>query len=85
LTMAYGKQDRASARHRIEQVERDVSFAGRVTLGTPAAIAEIIEDLVVGGSIDSIQLLFPDYIEGLKIFQAEVVPLLKQRGLRPAS
>jgi hypothetical protein len=35
--------------------------------------------------MDSIQVLFPDYIEGLKTFQAEVMPLLKRRELISAT
>jgi pyrimidine oxygenase len=44
-----------------------------------------IQDLVTDGGVDSIQLLFPDYIKGLKTFHAEVMPLLQQRELVLAS
>ena len=37
------------------------------------------------GGLDSIQLLFPDYIKGLKIFHAEVMPLFQRRELVLAS
>ena len=66
-------------------MERDVSFAGRMVPGTPAAVADVIEQLVVDGGVDSIQLLFPDYIKGLKTFHAEVMPLLRRRELLMAS
>jgi hypothetical protein len=39
----------------------------------------------IEGGIDSIQLLFPDYIKGLKTFHAEVMPLLQRRELVLAS
>jgi alkanesulfonate monooxygenase SsuD/methylene tetrahydromethanopterin reductase-like flavin-dependent oxidoreductase (luciferase family) len=60
-------------------MERDVSFAGRMIPGSPATLANIIEELVVDGGIDSIQLLFPDYLKGLNTFHAEVMPLLQRR------
>ena len=66
-------------------MERDVSFAGRMVPGTPAAVADVIEQLVVDGGVDSIQLLFPDYIKGLKTFHSEVMPLLRRRELLMAS
>jgi alkanesulfonate monooxygenase SsuD/methylene tetrahydromethanopterin reductase-like flavin-dependent oxidoreductase (luciferase family) len=53
--------------------------------GSPATLANIIEELVIEGGIDSIQLLFPDYIKGLKTFHAEVMPLLQRRELVLAS
>src|SRR5258708_4738841 len=75
---------RESAKNRIAKMERDVSYAGRMIPGSPATLADVIEELVVDGGIDSIQLLFPDYIKGLKTFHAEVMPLLQRRELRLA-
>lgn len=47
----------------------------------PATLAATMEELVVEGGLDSIQLLFPDYIKGLKTFHAEVLPLVRRREL----
>ncbi|HEX3972797.1 MAG TPA: LLM class flavin-dependent oxidoreductase [Stellaceae bacterium] len=85
LASYFTKQGRESAKHRVEKMKRDVSFAGRMIPGSPATLANIIEELVVDGGIDSIQLLFPDYIKGLKTFHAEVMPLLQRRELVLAS
>ena len=85
LANYYSKGDRESSKNRILKMERDVSFAGRMIPGSPATLAAIIEELVVDGGVDSIQLLFPDYIKGLKTFHAEVMPLLQRRELRLAS
>jgi pyrimidine oxygenase len=85
LANYYSKGDRESSKNRILKMERDVSFAGRMIPGSPATLAAIIEELVVDGGLDSIQLLFPDYLKGLKIFHAEVMPLLQRRELRLAS
>ncbi len=81
----YSKKQRESSKERIKKMELDISFAGRMIPGTPAQLADIIEELVVDGGVDSIQLLFPDYIKGLKTFHAEVMPLLQRRELRMAS
>ena len=45
----------------------EAGFAGRMIPGSPATLAATIEELVVDGGLDSIQMLFPDYINGLKI------------------
>ena len=66
-------------------MKQDVSLPAAMLPVTPATLAAMIEELVVDGGVDSIQMLFPDYIEGLKIFHAEVMPLLKRRELRLAS
>lgn len=81
----FSRQSRDSARHRVERITRDVSYAGRMIAAGPATLAAIIEDLVVAGGIDSIQLLFPDYIKGMTSFHAEVMPLLQRRELLLAS
>jgi len=77
----FGGQSRASAARKIEKTTRDPTFAGRVIPASPATVAEIIEDLVVEGGLDSVQLLFPDYLEGLQTFHDEVLPLLRRRDL----
>jgi pyrimidine oxygenase len=81
---SYFRSDaRKSAKVVIEKTKSFVSFAGRPIVGSPATLAAAIEELAVDGGIDSIQLLFPDYIEGLKIFHSEVMPLLQRRELVP--
>lgn len=77
----FGRQSRRSAHDKIEKTRNFVSFAGRPVPGSPATLAAVMEELVVEGGIDSIQLLFPDYVEGLTIFHAEVMPLLQRREL----
>jgi pyrimidine oxygenase len=81
----YTKQSRESAKNRIETMKRSVTYTGRIFLGTPAMLADLIEELVVDGGVDSIQFLWPDYIKGLKTFHAEVMPLLQRRELVLAS
>jgi pyrimidine oxygenase len=85
LAEYFSRQSRESAQKRIEKMKNSVTYTGRIFLGTPAMLADLIEDLVVDGGVDSIQLLWPDYIEGLNTFHAEVMPLLQRRELLLAS
>jgi pyrimidine oxygenase len=81
----FTRVSRDSAKSRIEKMTSSVCYTGRIFLGTPAMMADLIEELVVDAGVDSIQLLWPDYIKGLKQFHAEVMPLLNRRELRVAS
>jgi pyrimidine oxygenase len=81
LSAAYGRKNRDSAKERIQKLKQDVSYASPMLPVTPSMLAALIEELVVDGGIDSVQMLFPDYIEGLTTFHAEVMPALKRRGL----
>jgi pyrimidine oxygenase len=77
----FAKQTRQSDKQRLEKLDRDVSYSGRMVHGSPSTIAAIIEDVVVDGRIDSVMLFFDDFISGLKTFHAEVMPLLQRREL----
>ncbi len=57
-------------------------FYGSSFVGGPERIADAIEDMAVNGDMDGLLLNFPDFIEGLTKFNEQVMPLLKQRGLR---
>ena len=81
LSEAYGRKNRDSAKDRILKLKQDVSYASPMLAVTPAMLAAMIEELIVDGGIDSVQMLFPDYIAGLKAFHAEVMPLLKRQDL----
>ena len=77
--------NRKNAADRVDRMKRDISYTGRIVAGTGDMVADVIEDLVRDGDLDSIQVLFPDYIEGLKAFGKEVMPILRERGLIPSS
>ena len=79
-----GRDSRQSAHDKIEKTRTFISFAGRPIPGSPATLAAVMEELVIDGGIDSIQLLFPDYVAGLETFAAEVMPLLRRRELLAA-
>ena len=52
-----------------------------VTVGTPEQIADLIEDWFRDGAADGFNLMPPVLPWMLEVFVAEVVPLLRQRGL----
>jgi len=52
--------------------------SGRPFVGAPQQIADEIIKLAVEGDIDSILLVFPDYVDGLRRFGSDVMPLLSE-------
>jgi alkanesulfonate monooxygenase SsuD/methylene tetrahydromethanopterin reductase-like flavin-dependent oxidoreductase (luciferase family) len=52
-----------------------------VTAGTPEQIADLIEDWFRSGAADGFNLMPPVLPWMLEVFVAEVVPLLRRRGL----
>lgn len=53
-------------------------YFGLPVIGSPADAAEAIADLALDGDVDSILLTFPDYLDGLERFRADVMPLLRR-------
>jgi pyrimidine oxygenase len=52
----------------------------QTAVGSPATCAAKVEEFVMGAELDGLMLIFPDYVEGLKMFGADILP-----GLRTAS
>ena len=52
-----------------------------VTAGTPEQIADLIEDWFRDGAADGFNVMPPVLPAMLEVFVAEVVPLLRRRGL----
>jgi len=52
-----------------------------VTAGTPEQIADLMQDWLVDGAADGFNLMPPVLPWMLAVFIAEVVPLLRRRGL----
>lgn len=76
----FGSQGRESATKRAERRDIDgikISYAGRPLAGGPERIAEAVTELAVDGDLDSVLLIFPDYLEGLQRFGDTVMPLLR--------
>lgn len=83
LIATYTRERRPSASARIERTRGSVCFAGQVITGSPETIAGRLSDMAVEGEMDSILLVFPDYLRGLRVFHERVRPLLQERGLLP--
>ena len=46
-------------------------------VGAPSTCAELIEDFVNHCQLDGLMLIFPDYVEGLTMFGADILPGLR--------
>jgi pyrimidine oxygenase len=57
-------------------------FYGSSFIGGPERIADMIEEMAIAGDMDGLLLNFPDFVDGLTRFNDEVMPLLRERGLR---
>ena len=55
--------------------------AGHPLIGTAQSIAEELQRMSDVG-LDGIIMTWPDYIDGVKRFTKDVLPLLEQAGLR---
>ena len=58
-----------------------IFYGGVPVIGGPEKVAAMIEELAVDGDIDGMMFVFPDFVEGLRRFDALVMPLLRKRGL----
>ncbi len=81
IAAAFGRESTETARMRLEKETRSVSFTGRAVTASPATLAEMLHDLADDGGVDSVQLLFVDYLEGMERFAADVMPLLRLEGV----
>lgn len=71
-------------RDRFEHDRTRIFYGGLPMVAGPERIAEMIEELVVGGDIDGVMFTFPDFKLGIKRFGEAVMPLLRKRGLVPS-
>jgi pyrimidine oxygenase len=49
----------------------------QTAVGSPATCAEKIEQFLSYCELDGLMLIFPDYVEGLKMFGGEILPRLQ--------
>ena len=57
------------------------AYGGLAFVGTPASIADQMEEWLVGKGSDGFNIMFPYLPEGLDDFVDRVVPELQRRGL----
>jgi pyrimidine oxygenase len=82
IVATFGGEVRESSRSRVDNFRENasrVSFAGRPVIGSAEDIASSMADLAADGSLDSILLIFNDYLDGLERFGAAVLPKLATR------
>ena len=57
------------------------SYAGLAFVGTPATVADAMEEWLDMQGSDGFNVMFPSVPEGLEDFAARVIPELQRRGL----
>lgn len=82
-----GKEGEKAAvyRDRFEAGDSRLFYAGFPLVGGPERLADLLEELAVEGELDGCLCVFPDFIDGLTRFGAQVMPILRRRGLVPES
>jgi pyrimidine oxygenase len=54
--------------------KRQGAFMTQTAVGSPATCADRVEAFVSEAELDGLMLIFPDYVEGLKMFGADILP-----------
>ena len=52
-------------------------FMTQTAVGSPATCAEHLEAFITDCELDGLMLIFPDYVEGLKMFGADILPKMQ--------
>lgn len=79
--IVHGMNQGASSNHVREMLRRFVFFGCQPLIGSPQTIATSLRWLAEEGGIDGVMLCFPDFIDGLGRFRAEVIPALTAQGI----
>jgi pyrimidine oxygenase len=56
--------------------EKQGPFMTQTVVGSPATCAEKVESFLSHTELDGLMMIFPDYVEGLKMFGSEILPRL---------
>ena len=52
-------------------------FMTQTMIGSPATCAEKVEQFITHCELDGLMMIFPDFVEGLKMFGSEILPRLQ--------
>ncbi len=52
-------------------------FMTQTMIGSPATCAEKVEEFVNYCELDGLMMIFPDFVEGLRMFGSEILPRLQ--------
>lgn len=77
LAQAGDSRERTAAHGAQRLADHRQVFFGLPLVGGPQEIAAQLIDLACENEVDSIAVMFPDYQDGLKRFEADVLPLLR--------
>jgi pyrimidine oxygenase len=53
------------------------AFMTQTAVGSPATCADKVEDFLLDAELDGLMLIFPDYVEGLRMFGSDMLPRLR--------
>jgi pyrimidine oxygenase len=57
--------------------EQQGAFMTQTAVGSPKTCEHLVEEFLVHAELDGLMLIFPDYVEGLKMFGADILPHLR--------
>lgn len=60
-----------------EKAKAQGAFMTQTAIGSPETCREQIEEFLTYCELDGIMLIFPDYVEGLEMFGADILPKLR--------
>jgi pyrimidine oxygenase len=82
MAAGYGKKPDGKESALVSRA-RDV-FMSSVIHGAPDTIRQKIEHTLSSGDVDGMMLIFPDYIEDLKVFGTDILPRLRRNVMAVA-
>jgi pyrimidine oxygenase len=59
--------------------EQQGAFMTQTAVGSPDTCAEKVESFIEDCELDGLMLIFPDYVEGLKMFGADILPTMQAK------
>ena len=85
MMKAYGFLDTEIGKENAFVEKSRSTFMTPHVMGTPATVINQLSDLLEESGIDGLMLIFPDYVTGIPVFGAEVLPALRERFPRRAA
>lgn len=77
MMRAYGVLDAEMGKENAFVQSARSSFMTPTLIGTAKTVRDDLEALLIEGELDGVMLIFPDYVDGLRRFGADVLPHLR--------
>jgi pyrimidine oxygenase len=74
------EREREQKQNREKYIRESICYIGKLAVGGPEKVAGRILELHQEGGLDSVLLVFDDYISGLQKFEKSVMPILREHG-----